>query len=186
MIGTRFAESVAAAPGAPLVQFAREGELGAPELPAAGPRPSTIVNVADVPVRRDDRPLVAVGSRNLGHAVGSVSTGLRHVEVVAGKASAPAHCHSLEEEIFVVLDGDGALLLGEEELSVRAGHVIARPAGTGVAHTFTAGAGGLSYLAYGTREKGDTCYYPRSSKLAVRGLGVIVRVEPVDYWDGED
>ena len=100
--------------------------------------------------------------------------------------SAPAHCHSMEEEIFVVLGGDGLLMLGEEQSPVRPGHVIARPAGTGVAHAFRAGSGGLEYLAYGTREPGDMCYYPRSGNVAFRGLGVVARVQPVDYWDGED
>ena len=187
LIGGRFAESVAPTPGAEPLQFTREIELGPPELPASpAPRPSTIVNLADVEPAVVERPRVARTRRDLGRAGGSISTGLQHVEVVPGMASVPAHCHSLEEEIFVVLDGDGLLLLGDAETPIRAGHVIARPAGTGVAHSFTAGPGGLSYLAYGTREHGDMCFYPRSQKIAFRGLGVIVRVEPVDYWVGED
>jgi len=100
--------------------------------------------------------------------------------------SAPPHCHSIEEEIFVVLDGDGIVVLGDQETPVGPGHVIARPAGTGVAHMFRAGAGGLTYLAYGMRDPGDVCYYPRSGKIAFRGVGVIARVERLDYWDGED
>ena len=103
-----------------------------------------------------------------------------------GKASAPAHCHSLEEEIFVVLDGEGTLRLDDEQTPVRAGHVVSRPAGTGVAHAFIAGERGLTYLAYGTREHGDMCFYPRLGQDLLRGLGVIARVERLDYWDGED
>ena len=30
------------------------------------------------------------------------------------------------------------------------------------------------------------CFYPRSGKLAMRGLGVIGRIDRLDYWDGED
>ncbi|MDX6494873.1 MAG: hypothetical protein QOE17_859, partial [Gaiellales bacterium] len=41
-------------------------------------------------------------------------------------------------------------------------------------------------LAYGTREPSDICFYPRSGKIAISGLGVIGRIEPVDYWDGEE
>ena len=52
--------------------------------------------------------------------------------------------------------------------------------------TVSAPAGGLELLAYGTRRPGDMCYYPRSNKLAFRGLGVIGRLERLDYWDGED
>ncbi len=64
------------------------------------------------------------------------------------------------------------------------GSVVARPPGTGVAHCFRAGENGLTYLAYGTREPADVCYYPRSNKVAFRGVNLIARVEPLDYWDG--
>ena len=43
-----------------------------------------------------------------------------------------------------------------------------------------------TFLAYGTREPGDLCYFPRSGKIALRGLGVVARLETVDYWEGED
>ena len=44
----------------------------------------------------------------------------------------------------------------------------------------------LTFLAYGSREPGDLCYFPRSGKVALRGLGVVARLEAVDYWEGED
>jgi uncharacterized cupin superfamily protein len=78
------------------------------------------------------------------------------------------------------------VILGDEETPVRAGHVISRPAGTGIAHVFRAGDPGLSYFAYGTRRPADVCYYPRSNKLAFRGIGLVARLERLDYWDGED
>jgi hypothetical protein len=40
-------------------------------------------------------------------------------------------------------------------------------------------------LLYGTREPNDITYYPRSNKIYWRGLGVIGRVEHLDYYDGE-
>jgi uncharacterized cupin superfamily protein len=144
------------------------------------------INGAPVQYVRVERGRIARTRRDLGRAAGSVTTGLQHVEVEPDKLSAPAHCHSLEEEMFVVLDGSGWLELGEEEIAMRPGHVVSRPPGTGIAHHFAAGPEGLTYLAYGTREPGDTCYYPRSNKIAFRGLGIVARVEPVDYWDGED
>jgi len=101
--------------------------------------------------------------------------------------SAPPHCHSAEEEIFVILDGTGTALLGEEEHSVQRGHVIARPAATRIAHAFRAGDDGLTMLAYGTRDRGaDIVYYPRSNKTYFRGVGVMIRAERLDYWDGEE
>ena len=66
------------------------------------------------------------------------------------------------------------------------GSVVARPAGTGRAHTFRAGERGLTVLAYGTRDPRDVTYYPRSGKVSIRGIGLIGRLEVLDYWDGED
>ena len=44
---------------------------------------------------------------------------------------------------------------------MRAGHAISRRPGTGVPHWFVAAAGGMTHLAYGTREPNDIVYYPR-------------------------
>jgi uncharacterized cupin superfamily protein len=63
--------------------------------------------------------------------------------------------------------------------------VISRPAGTRVAHSFRAGDRELAYLAYGTRDPNDIAYYPRSQKISFRGVGVITRLERLDYWEGE-
>ncbi len=188
MLGRRGVESIPPpADGTPL-QHVREAELGPPGLGQPRKRPGTIVNLADVEAERVDRPRVARVRRNLGRAVGSRRAGLQHVVVDPGHFATPEHCHSLEEEIFVVLDGAGVLVLGDEETPVAAGHVITRPPGTGVAHALRAEAEtGLTFLAYGTREAGDMCFYPRSGKIAFWGLDVIARVERVaDYWDGED
>ena len=123
---------------------------------------------------------------------------MRHATIAPGRMNAPPHCHSAEEEMFVVLDGAGALVLYDldgtvtAEHAVRAGHVAAFPVGTGVAHAFRAGDGGLAVLAYGERKGEDVGWYPRSQKLAVRGFGgpavlggIVFRVQRADYWDGE-
>jgi uncharacterized cupin superfamily protein len=181
--------------------WAREAAAPEPDLPSPSARPDRIVNIADVEPHpwRSQSPggSVSCERRDLGRRVGSERTGLKHVTVAPGKLSAAPHCHSAEEELFVVLDGQGMLELtpapdagthGHEPQThpLRRGHVVARPAGTKIAHAFRAGDGGLTLLAYGTREPNDIAYYPRSGKLFFRGPGVIVRAEHVDYWDGED
>jgi uncharacterized cupin superfamily protein len=75
--------------------------------------------------------------------------------------------------------------MGEEEHPVRAGHVVSRPAGTRVAHSFRGGEGGMTLLVYGTRDPNDICYYPRSNKVYFRGVGLMARLENLDYMDGE-
>jgi len=171
--------------------WTREAAAGPPEAPDPSERPASIVNVHGVdPVERDGAT-VGRRVRDLGRAAGSRRTGLRHAEVLPGKLNAPPHCHSAEDEIFIVLSGEGHLLLwergGVEEHEVRAGSVIARPAGTGVSHAFRSGDDGLTVLMYGTREPSDICFYPRSGKVFFIGLGLIARLgKPLDYWDGED
>jgi uncharacterized cupin superfamily protein len=186
LVGNRAVESSPGARDGIPIQFVREAELGPPELPEPGARPSTVVNAADIRPRHFGGGRVSAEIRDLGRATGSVSTGLNLVEVEPGRWGTPLHCHSVEEELFVVLEGEGVIVLGDEETPVRRGSIVARPAATGVAHAFRAGDSGLTYLAYGTREPADMCFYPRSNKIAFRGLGVIGRVEPLDYWDGED
>jgi uncharacterized cupin superfamily protein len=175
----------------------REAAAGELELPPPSPRPDRIVNVADVEPHERHGATVAREQRELGRTAGSARTGLNHVSVPPGMLNMPPHCHSAEEELFVVLEGSGSLELApsprqvaygaeKSEHDVRRGSVVSRPAGTGIAHAFRAGSDGLTLLAYGTRDPNDIAYYPRSRKISWRGVGLIARIEHVDYWDGED
>jgi len=173
----------------------REAEAGAPELPELSERPQRIVHVGTVePTPGFMRSTVRSTWRDLGRAAGSQRTGIRHVTVEPEALMAPPHCHSAEEEIFVVLDGDGELELwpsrrfgGEHRtFPLRAGCTVSRPAGTHRSHSLLAGPRGMTVLAYGTREANDMTFYPRSGKVNLRGLGVIGRIEQLDYCDGEE
>ena len=52
-------------------------------------------------------------------------------------------------------------------------------------HEITRQTGRSSLLAYGTRDPSDMCRYPDSGKILFGGLGVVARVEPLAFWDGE-
>jgi uncharacterized cupin superfamily protein len=152
--------------------WTREAAAGPPECPPPAERPANVVALGDGPAA------FGGAARASGRGGGAVTSGLNHVTLAAGSTGAPPHCHSLEEEIFVVLEGTATLLLhpqgdgDPEEHPLRAGHVVARPAGTGVSHALRAGPDGVVYLAYGTREPNDMTWYPEVGKVALRGLGV--------------
>jgi uncharacterized cupin superfamily protein len=169
----------------------REAAAGEPEVPEVGARPDTVVHVDDVEGDHDG------GSwRLLARTAGAELSGLNWGRLPAGEEGAPPHLHSADEEIFVVLEGAGTLELwpspqrarsgvAYEEKPIRAGDVISRPASSGIAHGLRAGEGGMTFLAYGTRNANDVCYYPRSNKIYFRGLGLIARLDDLDYDDGE-
>jgi uncharacterized cupin superfamily protein len=161
--------------------FTREAVAGPPECPPpAAERPPNVVALSEVPAIFDGR------ARRVGHAAGAIATGLNHVVLPPDGQGAPAHCHSQEEELFVVLDGAGVLELWArgattpEEQPLRAGDVISRPAGTGMAHALRAVAGGLTYLAFGTRAPSDMCFYPQTGRVSFRGLGIALRSPEID------
>jgi uncharacterized cupin superfamily protein len=167
-------------------QWHFEVEAGPVERAEPGPRPANVVRATEVPGVDEDRPGWEHVRRKVGAHLGAQTTGMSLLEIPPGTRSYPFHCHSAEEELFVVLDGGGQLRLGEDEHAVRPGHVVSRPAGTGVAHQFIAGDDGLTLLTYSTIDSSDTAFYPDSNKVSLRYLDVMMRVEPADYWDGED
>jgi uncharacterized cupin superfamily protein len=106
---------------------------------------------------------------------------LTQAELAPGAPSAPKHCHSMEEELFVVVAGDGVVIIGADETPVRPGSVVGRPPGTGVAHQFVAGDEGLEVLMFSDKHPGDMCFYPDSGKVALRGLGITIQPEIVPW-----
>jgi uncharacterized cupin superfamily protein len=167
--------------------FSAEEGAGPLEVPAPeAQRPPTIVALDDLaPEDFTGGGDVFAVRRELGDALGSMRTGVGHLTVAPGALSGPPHCHAAEEELFVVLDGNATLLLGDEEHPVRAGSIVARPPGTGVPHAFRAGDRPLTMLAFSTREPNDIVFFPRSGKVGLRGIRARFFVEQVEYWDGE-
>jgi uncharacterized cupin superfamily protein len=169
---------------APFEAEAAAGPLPIP--PVSAERPPTIMALDLVPPSETRRGPTNVKFRDIGEAIGSETTGMMHTRIAPGARSYPHHCHSAEEELFVILGGEGVVRLGDERYPVRRGSVVARPPGTRVAHSFWAGESGLELLSWGTRVPNDIAYYPESGKVALRGVGVIGRLEPAGYWDGEE
>jgi uncharacterized cupin superfamily protein len=169
-----------------------EAQAGPLEIGEPKPRPANIKNVEEVELQNE-------GDQSWAYFTPPGETelaGLGWEMLSAGKMGSVPHCHSEEEEVFVILEGSATLHLWpsplraergaqKEEHPLRPGHLVARPPGTGVSHFFVAGEDGCTMLVYGTRKANDMCFYPRSNKISWRGLGVIGRVQPLPYDDGE-
>ena len=169
--------------------FDREAQVGEPEIGQPAARPSNIVNVESLEAD-------AEGDRIVGTEAGAKQSGLHHRTLQARKASVPAHCHSGEEEFFVMLTGSGVLELipgprlsmegaETERHELQPGHVVARPPGSRISHHIVGGDEGGTMLVYGTKDPNDIAYYPHSNKINFRGVGLIARLEALEYSDGE-
>jgi len=112
------------------------------------------------------------------------------VDILApGKRGCPYHLHHAQEEMFIVLEGEGALRVAGEMLAVKAGDVVFIPAGPEYPHQFinTSNAP-MKYLSISTRERPEICEYPDSSKYLAYAEGIDAlqrRESSLDYWDGE-
>lgn len=129
--------------------------------------------------------------------LGAVQLGYNVTAVPPGKRAFPFHSHRVNEEMFLILEGEGELRLGDSRYPVRAMDVIACPAGgPETAHQLiNTGSGELRYLAVSTTRGPELCEYPDSGKFGVidyaagnpsRFFRYVGRAgEGLDYWEGE-
>lgn len=128
----------------------------------------------------------AIGARQLGYNL---------TELPPGKAQCPFHSHRAEEEMFLILEGEGELRFGDQRYPLRKHDVIACPTGgPEVAHQIiNTGSTTMRYLSLSNLQAVEICEYPDSDKigafadtpgaLGLRGLHR--NAATVDYYDGE-
>lgn len=127
-----------------------------------------------------------IGARKLGYNL---------TVLPPGKTQCPFHSHRAEEEMFLILDGEGELRFGDQRYRIRKHDVIACPTGgPEVAHQITnTGQSDLRYLALSNNEAVEVCEYPDSNKVGVFAgepgtprLRKLFRAETdVEYYDRE-
>lgn len=128
----------------------------------------------------------SIGARKLGYNL---------TELPPGKAQCPFHNHHGEEEMFLILEGEGELRFGKERYPIRKHDVIACPTGgPEVAHQIiNTGTTTMRYLSLSNVVDIETCEYPDSNKIMIGaggrgepGLYRMFRSEnTVDYYDRE-
>jgi len=146
-------------------------------------------------LNREERPPLydTLGAR-LGTGTAANKLGASFDIVPPGKRSCPYHFHHAQEEMFIVLEGEGTLRVAGEHLPIRTGDVIFIPPGPAYPHQIiNTSASPLKYLSVSTREQPEVCEYPDSGKFLATGvdtpdhkLDEIQRIgNSLDYWEGE-
>lgn len=128
--------------------------------------------------------------------IGAKLLGYNFSIIPPGGKSSPFHNHRINEEMFLVIEGEGILRFGEEEYPVRKHDVIACPPGDrSVAHQFkNTGEVDFKYLALSTKLGYEIAEFPDSNKVTVTvgdygnvQLSHAFKVEQaVDYFEGEE
>jgi uncharacterized cupin superfamily protein len=158
--------------------------------------PKPFVNLADVVFDDVEDNGYYTSRRALFSAgIGAKKLGYNLTELPPGKAQCPFHAHREEEEMFLILEGDGELRFGTERYPIRRHDVIACPTGgPEVAHQIiNTGSTPLRYLALSNQSRMEVCEYPDSKKVGVwagepgaPALRKMFRADAVvDYYDGE-
>lgn len=127
-----------------------------------------------------------IGARKLGYNL---------TVLPPGKAQCPFHSHRGEEEMFLILEGEGELRFGDRRYPIRRHDVIACPTGGAeVAHQIiNTGTVDLRYLALSNLVDIEICEYPDSNKInacadeaGTPRLWKMFRAETnVEYYDRE-
>lgn len=132
----------------------------------------------------------------ISEAIGAKKLGYNLTVVPPGGRVCPYHNHRINEEMFLILEGEGTLRFGPESYKVKKHDIIACPPGNrDVAHQLINSSDcDLKFLAVSTAEPGEICEYPDSNKVGVyvgksmkRDFREIFKIDQsVDYFEGED
>ncbi len=129
------------------------------------------VNIAEVPLT--PHPMTKPGSdfdarfAQIAAPLGATKLGCNLTVVPPGKKAWPHHVHHANDEMFVILSGEGTLRFGQERHVIHAGDVVVCPAGNAErAHQIinTSGAE-LRYLSISTKILPEISEYPDSKKI---------------------
>jgi len=161
-----------------------------------------VVNIADLEMKASRRGTrFANRAGRIGGVLGMKHLGAQYIVVPPGKTGYPFHSHRNNEEMFIILDGEGIYRFGDESYPVKAGDICSAVAGdAATAHQLTnTGSASLRYYAISTRNDPDILEYPDSGKWMVAsgipagggmaGAQFVMqgRERPqLGYWDGED
>lgn len=162
-----------------------------------------IINISEVEPRIEARGnKFSFQGKRLGPHVGSKLIGSSYVEIPPNKQAFPNHYHTANEEAVFVIEGQGQVRIGNEELNILTGDYISFPVGPEHSHSIRNNSTGtLKLLCISTLIPVEIVGYPDSNKTAAfamadssKGLAnstspwvrFIINNQPsVDYYEGE-
>jgi uncharacterized cupin superfamily protein/catechol 2,3-dioxygenase-like lactoylglutathione lyase family enzyme len=158
--------------------------------------PNPLVNLDEVEFDDIEDNGIYTSRRALFSAgIGARKLGYNLTVLPPGKTQCPFHSHREEEEMFLILEGEGELRFGEQRYKLRKWDVIACPTGGAeVAHQIiNTGNTPMRYLSLSNLSTTEVCEYPDSQKIGVfattsptSSLRRMFRAEAgVDYYDRE-
>ena len=123
-----------------------------------------IVNLSDLPwTPWSSSERIGVEIRDPARKLGSSHCGFRMYRLAPGKQATRLHRHLVQEEMFLILAGEGTLRHGD-------------PA----PHTFiNSGVAPMEYLATGERVAYEVCEYPEDGTVYIEALDKTLRNEDV-------
>ena len=130
-----------------------------------------LLNVDSLPDEFIDDPKFESKMKTLylGAAAGSERIYVNIDYVKPGAKSVKYHSHSKQEEFFLILEGSGTLRMNDEEIPVKKGDFVAKPAGKEIAHQFiNDGSEVLRILDCGLNEKDEIVAYPDEDMILVK------------------
>jgi uncharacterized cupin superfamily protein len=137
----------------------------------------------------EERPRYRHRRRMVGRFLGAELVGATLYEVPPGEKLWPYHWELGCEEFLVVVAGRPTVRTPEGERELAAGDVVHFPEGDPGAHQLLNRSGDVFRVLIGsTKSPLAVAGYPDSGKLLVSARGreqLVVRDDPVDYWDGE-
>ena len=136
----------------------------------------------------------------IGGRIGLSGLGCMLLKVEPGRRAFPYHNHLGNDEMFVILEGQGTYRIGDSEHPVGPGDICGAPrGGSDTAHQIiNTGDVPMTYLAISTCHDPDVVEYPDSGKFAAIAISpgpdfmnahlkfVGRQSSAVDYYDGED
>lgn len=123
----------------------------------------------------------------IGDALGSEKFYVNIDYVKPGGKSVKYHFHSAQEEFFLIMKGTGILRMNGEEIPIKTGDVISKPAGKNIAHQFINNTSEiLEILDVGTREKDDVATYPDENIVFIRNKKLVFNLDDnIEEWTSE-